>query len=319
MSAFLALLAATVVASEAPAADSAPAAAPAEAAPAGAIPADVRAVLDAAMASGDREAVATVVRFAVQAHPAAAAEIRAVHQHFLAEAADRDAERAAAARSRIASAGPLREWDGQVELGASRATGSTDSLGLYGALSARRTGIAWVHLLNARAELQESNGRRTAERASASWQARRLLDRRLYLFGLGQYERDPFVGFDNRTTAGLGAGYSLLDQPGLHVEVEGGPAWRRTDARSRDDVSSLAARASLAFSWKPTPRLEFKQNGSFYLDRDNGSGQALSALDVSVIGPLRVRLSYELRFERDILRDVRSLDTTSRATFVYGF
>ncbi|MBV9884440.1 MAG: DUF481 domain-containing protein [Sphingomonadaceae bacterium] len=318
MSAFLALLAAAAATPAAPAAG--PASPPAAESPtAGALPAEVRAVIDAAVASGDREAVATVVRFAIAAHPAAAAEIAAVQQHFLAEMAARDAERAAAARSRIASAGLLREWDGQIELGASRATGSTDSFGLYGALSARRTGIDWVHQLNARAELQDSDGKRTAERISASWQARRLLDRRLYLFGLGQYERDPFIGFDSRITAGLGAGYSLLDRPGLHVEVEGGPAWRRTDARARDDFSSLAARASLAFSWKPTPRLEFKQDGAFSLDRDNGSGRALSALDVSVLGPLRVRLSYELRFERDILRDVRSLDTTSRATFVYGF
>jgi putative salt-induced outer membrane protein len=283
------------------------------------LPSEVRAVIDAAYASGDRQAVAAVVRFAAVAHPGAAAEIHAIETRFLAEAAARDADRAAAQRARIASAGPLREWDGQVELGGSRSTGSTDSFGLYGALAARRTGVQWVHQLNARAELQETGGRRTAERANASWQARRLLDPRLYLFGLALYERDPFIGFDNRYTAGLGAGYSILDRPTLHVEVEGGPAFRATDARARDDTSSLAARASLAFSWKIAPTLEFKQNGSLYLDRDNGSGQALSALDASVIGPLRVRLSYELRFEHDILRDVRSLDTTSRATLVYGF
>jgi putative salt-induced outer membrane protein len=283
------------------------------------LPAGVRAVIDAAVASGDREAVATVVRFAVSAHPAAATEIRALQDQFLAEAAARDAVRAAERRTRIATAGALREWDGQVELGGSRATGSTDSLGLYGALAARRTGISWVHQLNARAEIQETGGTRTAERATASWQGRRLLDRRFYLFGLAQYERDPFIGFDNRYTAGIGGGYSILDRPTLHVEVEGGPAYRATDARIRNDFSSVAARASLAFSWKIAPALEFKQNGSVYLDRDNGSGQALSALDASVIGPLRVRLSYELRFERDILRDVRSLDTTSRATLVYGF
>ena len=34
----------------------------------------------------------------------------------------------------------------------------------------------------------------------------RRLDPRLYLFGLGQYEHDPFIGFDNRYTAGIGAG-----------------------------------------------------------------------------------------------------------------
>jgi len=284
-----------------------------------ALPPDVRAVIDAALASGDRQAVAAVMRFAAVAHPGAAAEIRAIEQNFLASVAAHDAEQAAAQRARIASAGPLQLWDGQIELGGSRATGSTDSLGLYGALTARRTGVQWVHQLNARAEIQENGGRRTAERAGASWQARRLIHPRFYLFGLAQYEHDPFIGFDSRYSAGLGAGYSILDRPSLHVELEGGPAFRATDARRREDFSSVAARASLAFSWKIAPALEFKQNGSLFLDSDNGTGQALSALDASVIGPLRLRLSYEVRFERDILRDVRSLDTTSRATLVYGF
>jgi putative salt-induced outer membrane protein len=299
-------------------ANPAPPVAPAPAAVA-ALPPEVRAVIDAALASGDRQAIAAVMRFASVAHPGAAAEIQALERDFLARAAARDAEQAAAQRARIASAGPLREWDGQIELGGSRATGSTDSLGLYGALSGRRTGIQWIHQLNARAEIQENGGRRTAERAGASWQARRLIDPRFYLFGLAQYEHDPFIGFDSRYTAGLGAGYSVLDRPSVHVELEGGPAFRATDARRLDDFSSLAARASLAFSWKIAPALEFKQNGSLFLDSDNGTGQALSALDASVIGPLRLRLSYEVRFERDILRDVRSLDTTSRATLVYGF
>jgi len=317
MPSFLLLSAATAAAPIEQAAPAQPIAA--VSAPTASLPADVRAVIDAAVASGDRQAVAAVARFAALAHPAAAAQVHAIETAFLADAAARDADRDAARRARIAAAGPLREWDGQIELGGSRATGSTDSLGLYGALAARRTGLSWVHLLAARAEIQETEGRRTAERANASLQSRRLIDPRLYLFGIAQYERDPFIGFDNRYTAGLGAGYSILYRPAMHVELEGGPAWRATDARGRDDFSSIAVRASLAFRWKIAPTLEFKQNGAVFLDRDNGTGQALSALDASVIGPLRVRLSYELRFERDILRDVRSLDTTSRATLVYGF
>ena len=36
-------------------------------------------------------------------------------------------------------------------------------------------------------------------------------------------------------------------------------------------------------------------------------------------GPLKVRLSYEIRYERDTVRDVDRLDTSSRATLVLGF
>lgn len=295
------------------------AAAPAPAPPPPALPPEVRAVIEAAVASGDTQAVQTVVRFATQAHPAAEAEIRSIQDGFLAASAARAARQAEERREQLAAASPLEEWEGSLEVGASRATGSSDNLGLYGAINARRVGLDWEHRFTARAEVQETNGRRTAERAQATWQPRRLLSERAYLFGLAQFERDPFLGFNNRYTAGVGAGYSLLDARDVRLEVEGGPAFRSTDARAMENFSALAARASVDFRWKLSPRLELKQTGSMLLDEENGSGRSTTAIDAAVLGPLRLRLSYELRYERDILRDIRSLDTASRATIVYGF
>ena len=75
----------------------------------------------------------------------------------------------------------------------------------------------------------------------------------------------------------------------------------------------------VGIAWKISPRLEFRQTGSVYVEEDNGSGTAVSALDATLFGPLKVRLSYELRYERDDLRKVDTLDTSSRATLVLGF
>jgi putative salt-induced outer membrane protein len=288
-------------------------------APAATLPADARAVLQAAIDSGDSAAVETVARFVGQAHPGAAAEIAAMRTAFAAAHAERAAAAEAARRRALAEAGPAENWDGSFEVGGSRSTGSSSSLGLFGAVSGTRTGLDWSHRVSARAEIQETNGARTAERLSASWQPRRSLGAQLYGFGLAEYERDPFLGIDSRFTGGLGAGYSFRAGEAFRVELEGGPSVRRTDPREGVPVSTLGGRASLDATWRISPSLELKQNGSLVFDEENGTGRATTALDAALFGPLRMRLSYELRYERDVLRDLGSLDTTSRATLVFGF
>lgn len=284
-----------------------------------ALPDSVRAVLDQAFASGDAAAADAVVRFAIAAHPAAEAEIRALHRQFLAQVTERQQRQAAERRERLAEASLLEQWDGSVEVGASRSTGATDSLGFFGAVGLQRTGVDWSHRLSGRAEIQETDGRRTAERFSAEWQPRLKLGERLYGFGIARLERDPFVGIDARYSAGLGAGYSLIAQEGLRLELEGGAAYRGTELREAGDRSSMSGRASVDLAWRLSDALELKQTGALYFDRDAGSGTAMTALDAALVGPLRLRLSYELRFEKDLLRQLDSTSTGSRATLVYSF
>lgn len=283
------------------------------------LPAEVRQVIEAAIKSGDAAAVSAVVRFSKLAHPDAEGEIDALHSEFkddLTAKREREAEKR---RARIAAAGPLQGWKGQVEIGATRSTGSVENLGLFGSLAADREGLEWRHKLEARAEIQETNNFRSAERYLASWQPRYRLDDKGYAFGLVQYDHDPFLGFSNRYTIAVGAGYSVLDTPTMKLEVEGGPAVRHTDALLTENIDSLGGRASLDFSWKITPVLEVKQNGSFFLEEGTGSGRSLSALDTMLLGAFRLRLSHELRFERNVLKSIDRLDTTSRATVVYAF
>jgi putative salt-induced outer membrane protein len=292
---------------------------PVPAAPA--LPNEVRTVIEAAIKSGDAAAVDTVAKFARAAYPSASGDIDAVVKDFRTARAEAEAKAKQARLEKVAEAGPLDLWKGQAELGGARSTGTTSSLGVYAALNANREGIKWRHRIEARAELQRTNGVLSKERITASWQPRYATSGRLYVYGLSQYEHDPFLGFDSRYTLGAGGGYSVIAKPGMRLDLEGGPAFRQTDyhADTEGDASMIAARASANFSWKISPRLEFRQTGSLYFEEDNGSGNAVSALDATLFGPLKVRLSYELRYERDTMRNVDTLDTSSRATFVLGF
>lgn len=303
----LLLAAALVPAAEAPAAQAE-----------SALPEAVRAMIDAAIASGDQKAAETMLRFAKETQGQAKGEIEAIETAWRARLAEAEALRKEEAREAIASAGMLEHWKGQVELGASRSTGRSDNLGVYTALSFQREGIDWRHNVAARAELQRSRGVSTAERVFASWQPNYKIGRRLYGYGLGQYEYDPIQGFDGRYTAGAGLGYQLVDAGPTRLEVEGGPAFRHTDRVGSDGHSNLATRASVNFRWTIAPELELKQTSALYLEPGDSNASALTTLDARLFGPLKARISYDVRYESGE-GGSDSLDTQSRVTLVYSF
>lgn len=296
-----------------------PATAEAPAAGAAALPDGVRAMVEAAIASGDAKAAETMLRFAKETHGGAKAEIAAIETAWRARLAEAEALKREERRERIETAGMFEQWNGQVELGASRATGRSDNLGVYTALGFDREGIDWRHRVAARADLQRSRGVSTTERVFASWQPSYKVGRRFYGYGLGQYEYDPIQGFDGRYTAGGGLGYQLVDAGPARVEVEGGPAFRHTDRVGPEAHSNLATRASVNFRWTIAPDLELKQTSALYLEPGDSNASALTTLDARLFGPLKARISYDVRYESGEGAAADSLDTQSRVTLVYSF
>lgn len=281
---------------------------------------EVRAMIDAAIAAGDRQAAATLMRYARKAAPDAAGEIDAIEQGWKRDIAAGEARAAAERAERLRAASPFQNWKGQIELGASRATGNSDNLGLYGALDLTREGLEWRHRLYARADFQTTNDVTTTDRVLASWQPNYKFGERAYAFGLAQYEHDPRAGYDARYTAGGGLGYGVLAGPRIRLDVEGGPAFRHTDATNGfDDSARLVGRASAAFKWKISPTLNLAQDAALYLEQGDSNATASTALDTTLIGALKARFSYNIQYERDAPPGASALNTQSRATFVYSF
>ncbi len=279
----------------------------------------IRTMIEAAIHSGDVQAANTVLRFARQASPRGGAEIDAIEAAWKTELAANDARAAAERTARLRAAGMLDNWKGQVEIGASRATGNSRSLGAIGSVDMARDGLEWRHKLYARAELQNTNGVTTTERVLASAQSNYKFAPRGYAFGLAQYERDPFAGYDARYTAGSGLGYGVIAGPRVKLDLEGGPAFRYTQGTDGFDSKRLVGRGSLSFNWQVTPTLQFVQNGAIYLEQGDSNATASTALDTKLIGALKARFSYNVQYESDTPPGARNLNTQSRATFVYSF
>lgn len=284
-----------------------------------AMPDGVRAMIEAAVSSGDAKAIEIMFRLARQTQPLAGAEIDALEQQWklqVSEAAQRQQE---ARQVELARAGLFDEWSGQAELGASRSTGKSSYLGVYASFGLNREGLRWRHKLLGRAEIQNGRNFNDTERFQASWQPNYRFGERLYAYGLTQFESDEAQGYDARYTLGSGVGYQLLAAPGAKLDLEGGPALRHVDEVGGGTETSLATRASVNLNWRIVPTLELKQSTSLYLEAGDSSASALTSLDAQLVGPLKARFSYDVRYESGAGPGAGSLDTLSRATLVYSF
>jgi len=279
----------------------------------------IRNMIDAAIQGGDFASAEAVIKYARVAAPGADKEIDAIESAWKTELADNDARAADERRARLATAGVLENWKGEAELGGSRSTGTTQSFGVVASADATREGLAWKHTLHAQAEFQQTDGVRTTERIRAWWQPNYKFSARGYAYGLAQFERDPFAGYDERYTAGTGIGYSLITGPRIKFDLEGGPAVRDTRSITGDDSTRLVGRGSMKFNWQVSPTLQFTQTGSLYLEHGDSNVNSVTALDTKLIGALKARLSYNIQYEKDAPVGTRTLNTQSRATLVYSF
>ena len=293
------------------------------------IPPDVQAMLDAAIATGDAAKVETVVALAKQTQPDSADEIEAVAAAYRTEQAEAQALAAAQKEEEIREAGLLELWSGEGQLGAFRSTGNSSDVGLSASLKIKREGIDWSHSLQARADYQRSNGVTSREQYLVVYEPRFQIDENIFAYGLAQYERDKFQGFDHRYAISGGVGYKLIDSGSATLSVKAGPAFRVTEKIDGTSVSRLAALVGADFDWQIADRITLTQDANAVaetggravaiIDSNNTTLNLLTGIDFKVTDSLRSRLSYQIEYDSNAAPGSESTDTLTRFTLIYGF
>ena len=293
------------------------------------LPDPVRAMIDAAIATGNKDKIAAVVEAAKATNPDDHAEIGALHGAFLeeqkaaAELAAREKEQA------LRTAGVFERWSGRGEIGAYLSSGNSDNEGLTAALTLDRKGIDWSHKLRGRADYQRANGRTSREQYFAAYEPRFQINQRLFAYGLAQYEKDRIQGFNGRYAVSGGVGYHVIDGSDLDLSIKTGPAYRVTDYTTGETDSRLAALLGADFDWRITDRLTFTQDSNMvaesggqatlFVDSRNTTLNLITGLEAKVSDRLTTRLSYQVDYNSDPRPGAVTTDTMSRFTLVYGF
>lgn len=279
----------------------------------------VHKMLKAAMKTEDTEAVATLVKFAIQTNPYDEGEIRAMHRKYLDRHAQLLADKTKADEDRIRAAGVLELWQGQVEVGAFRGTGNTSNFGFTGSIKLDRQGIDWEHLIQLKADYQKDGSTVTREQYFASYQPRYTLNDGLFTYGRLQYERDKLQGYSSRYSLSGGLGYRVIARQQMTLSLEAGPALRRThflDDGRQDTWSTLA---SVDFDWIVNSSMKLTQDASAYVGSDNSTFTSLTGLEAGMARGLKAKLSYSIEHESSPPPGSLKTDTISRFSLVYGF
>ncbi|QYJ05969.1 DUF481 domain-containing protein [Qipengyuania flava] len=293
------------------------------------LPEGARAMIEAAMATGDEAKVATVLDLARSTWPDDAAEIDVLSEQWNTALAARKAEEAEAKTKAIRSAGLFDRWRGEGELGAFQSSGNTDSVGVAASLKLERKGIDWNHLIRLRADFQRQNGATSREQFLAAYEPRWQFAENVFAYGLAQYERDRIQGFSGRYSVSGGLGYRVLNTDDVQFSVKAGPAYRVTEFVDGTSASRLAGLVGLDFDWQIIDRLKLTQDvnalaetggeATIIFDSSNTSINLVTGLDFQVSDRLRSRLSYQIDYDSNPPAGAVSTDTLTRATLIYGF
>lgn len=293
------------------------------------LPEPVRAMIDAAIATGDDTKVHTVAELARATNPADIDEIDAILANFDARVAVRKVAEAEAKVQQILSAGVLENWSGKGEFGAFRATGNTSNTGITTGLTINRQGIAWRHRLTGRVDYQRANGVTTREQFLARYEPNINVSDNFYVYALAQYERDRFQGFSGRYAVSGGMGYQALKGSDIELSVKAGPAYRVTQFVDGRSESRIAGLIGLDFDWSITDRLKLTQDtnavaetgGSAVaiIDSRNTTLDLITGLNAQINSSLTARFSYAVEYDSNPPPGAVQTDTLSRVTLVYDF
>jgi len=296
---------------------------------AAALPEPVRAIIDAAIATGDEGKVRTVAELARVTNPADVAEIDALLAEFEASLAARKQAEAEERVAKIRSADLFENWSGKGELGAFHATGNSSNTGITAALAVAREGIAWRHNLTGRVDYQRANGVTTREQFLARYEPNVKFSERFYAYALAQYERDRFQGFSGRYAISGGIGYDALKKDDLQLALKVGPAYRVTEFVDGRVENRIAGLVGIDFDWSITDRLKLTQDTNAVaeaggaaiaiIDSRNTSIDLVTGLNATISSKLTARFSYAIEYDSNPPPGAVQTDTLSRVTLVYDF
>lgn len=276
-------------------------------------------MLETAIKGGKASEVESIGKLAKTAYPDQAPVYDMVLVQYRAEQEQEKARAAEAARRKLAAARFWQNWKGEGQIGATMASGNTSSRGISAGLALSRKGLNWNAKLRTQTDYQRTNGKTSVERYIVEAEPQYQLSERSFVYGLGRWERDQILGYDQRWNLSGGLGYKLIDQKTMSLSLKGGPAWRKTDFITGLREAEITGLAGLDFGWQMSPVLRLTQVASTVIGGSNSQTSSQTALNAKLSGALSARIAYSAELASNPPPGVKNLDTLTRFTLVYGF
>lgn len=197
--------------------------------------------------------------------------------------------------------------------------GNTDAFGvaLIGELinSSEKMQHKWFTLI----DYQESNDVLSREYARFGYQVDWTINPKHYAYARLEYEHDKTAGVEHRGTAAIGYGWRVSTEAPLMLNLEAGPAYRRTEYYGGVQDNEIVARGVMDMDWQITPALKLTEDAEAIYGESETVFRSITGLEAKLTGRLSARLSYDIRHSTEPQPGKKATDTTARVGVAYDF
>ncbi|MDN2664004.1 YdiY family protein [Psychromonas sp. 14N.309.X.WAT.B.A12] len=214
---------------------------------------------------------------------------------------------------------------GEAELGATVTTGNTDTSSFKAALEIKQELSDWENTYSFDGTYKKDEDEVTAKRYYFEVQGDYQIDDLSYLFANTNYEIDPFSGYDYSSSTSAGYGYRFIDTKRMSLTAEAGPGYvyqkyddDSAETEGEDYDASAVAHIVVDFQTKIGDSAKFQQK--FVADWGSKlDGRSETSISANLVGSLAMKFAVVVRYDNKPLEDVKSTDTETTMTLLYGF
>lgn len=212
--------------------------------------------------------------------------------------------------------GPI---SGKAAAGYLATSGNTESTNANASFELLYEREVWSHEFGLSGVAATSAGTTTAEAYNFTYEGRREISERSYLFTALDWERDEFSAFDSQISETVGYGRRLVRTDNHALNFEAGVGSRqaeRRDGTSRDDA---IVRTTLDYVWTVNETTEFSQDLIVDSGSTNTRTQAVSELRARLFGNVALVLSYRIKRNSEVAPGIEKTDSFTAISLEYAF
>jgi putative salt-induced outer membrane protein len=173
----------------------------------------------------------------------------------------------------------------------------------------------------------ESEGARESELYYSHLEYKRIFSSRAYLLSIGRWERNVLSGYNYRLALSAGGGYIWTKSENWEFSSEASIGWSRENNVEKGKDSSISLSfASFTLSSKLRVRVsktsEFGLQEMYFLNLDDTEDYRLSSLaslSVAISSNLALKVSYQLKYNRQPVPGFKSTDHYLLSSLVLNF
>ncbi|MEE8306594.1 MAG: DUF481 domain-containing protein [Gammaproteobacteria bacterium] len=210
-------------------------------------------------------------------------------------------------------------WSGKAALGYLATSGNSDNANLNAAFSLGYDRDQWHHSLDTTAIGATTANQTTAEAYSLGYKAQYDFSEFNYVFGLVDWNKDKFSGYDQQVSEAVGYGRRVINNERHVLNLELGAGARQSDLRDGTSQTEGVIRGGLDYAWQLSETAEFTQDFVVEVGDENTYLESVTALRARILADIALVASYTIKQNTDVPIGSEKTDTFAVLSLEYAF